>query len=388
MIFEEADRLKAIPPYLFAEIDRIISEKRAKGEDVISLGIGDPDIPTPDLIVQELCREAKNPANHRYPSSYGLKLFKEAAADYYLRRFNVKVDPETEIITTWGSKEGIANIAYTVINPGDVVLVPDPGYLVYKLGTLFAGGTYHVMPLRQENGFLVNLDEIDINAAKKAKIMHLNYPNNPTSATCSASFFEKVSKFANKYNILVCHDNAYSDVYFDPDNKPVSFFNAADSKEAGLEFNSLSKTFNMTGWRIGFAAGNKKVIESLGKYKTNVDSGVFNAVQYAGVAALNNYESLVKANLEIYRKRRKVIFNTLDKTGIKYYKSDATIYVWAKVPEGHTSKSFSELLLNKANVVITPGSAFGAFGEGYFRISITLDDARLAEALERISKVL
>lgn len=388
MIFEESERLKAIPPYLFAEIDRVINEKKAKGQDVISLGIGDPDIPTPDPIIEELCNEAKNAANHRYPSSYGLKLFKQAAADYYLRRFNVVLDPETEIITTWGSKEGIANIAYTVINPGDIALVPDPGYLVYKLGTVFAGGTYHIMPLRQEDDFLVNLDEIDKGFAEKAKIMHLNYPNNPTSATCSAGFFENVSKFANKYNILVCHDNAYSDVYFDPNNKPVSFFNAADSKETGLEFNSLSKTFNMTGWRIGFAAGNKKVIESLGKYKTNVDSGVFNAVQYAGVAALNNYEMLVQGNLEIYRKRRATIFNALDECGIKYYKSNATIYIWAKVPDAHTSISFSELLLNKANVVITPGSAFGKFGEGYFRISITLDDARLKEALERIKKVL
>jgi LL-diaminopimelate aminotransferase len=388
MIFEEAERLKAIPPYLFAEIDRVINEKKAKGEDVISLGIGDPDIATPDLIIEELCREAKNAVNHRYPSSYGLKLFKVAAADYYLRRFNVKLDPETEIITIWGSKEGIANIAYTVINPGDIALVPDPGYLVYKLGTLFAGGVYNIMPLRQKDDFLVNLEEIDTDIAKKAKIMHLNYPNNPTSATCSVDFFEKVSKFANNYNILVCHDNAYSDVYFDPDNRPVSFFNAAESKEAGLEFNSLSKTFNMTGWRIGFAAGNRKVIESLGKYKTNVDSGIFNAIQYAGAEALNNYESLIKGNLEIYRKRREIIFNTLDKTGIEYYRSDATIYIWAKVPEGHTSKSFSELLLNKANVVVTPGSAFGTFGEGYFRISITLDDARIAEALERISKVL
>jgi len=388
MIFEEAERLKAIPPYLFAEIDRIINEKKARGEDVISLGIGDPDIPTPDLIIEELCKEAKNAANHRYPSSYGLKLFKQAAADYYLRRFNVKIDPETEIITIWGSKEGIANIAYAVINPGDIALVPDPGYLVYKLATMFAGGSCHIMPLREEDDFLVNLDEIDKNVAEKAKIIHLNYPNNPTSATCGAGFFEKVSKFANKYNILVCHDNAYSDVYFDTQNKPVSFFNAADSKEVGLEFNSLSKTFNMTGWRIGFAAGNKKVIESLGKYKTNVDSGVFNAIQYAGVQALNNYEKLVQGNLETYRKRRAIIFDTFDKSGIKYYKSNATIYIWAKVPRGYTSKSFSELLLNKANVVVTPGSAFGQFGEGYFRISITLDDARLKEALERIKKVL
>ncbi len=388
MIIEESERLKAIPPYLFAEIDRIINVKKAKGEDVISLGIGDPDIATPSPVIEELYKEAKNIENHRYPSSYGLKLFKQAASNYYRKRFNVEMDPDKEIITIWGSKEGIANIAYVFINPGDTALVPDPGYLVYKLGTLFAGGKCHVMPLKEEKGFLPDIYGIENDIAKKAKLLHINYPNNPTSATCSAGFFQNISDFANANEIIICHDNAYCDVYFDENNKPGSFFNSKDSKAVGLEFNSLSKTFNMTGWRIGFAAGNKKIIESLGKYKTNVDSGVFNAVQYAGAVALDNYEEFLADNLAIYRKRRELVFSALKKTGIDYYKSDATIYIWAKVPNGYTSASFAQHMLHNANVVVTPGSAFGTYGEGYFRISITLSNERLEEALQRMTCIL
>jgi len=388
MTIEEADRLKALPPYLFAEIDRIIQTKREKGEDVISLGIGDPDIPTPDIIIESLYKGAKDSKNHRYPSSYGMDTFKNAVADFYKKRFNVELDPENEIITLWGSKEGIANIAYTFINPGVYSIVPDPGYLVYKIGTMFAGGIPYTVPLKEENKFLMDFSKIDTEIGKKAKLLYINYPNNPTSASCDVRFFKKSVEFANKFNLIVCHDNAYSDVYFDDANKPASFLNADGAKEVGIEFNSLSKTFNMTGWRIGYAVGNKAIISSLGKYKTNVDSGVFNAVQIAAIEAFKNYDDVFKSNLSIYKKRRNIIFNNLDKIGISYYKSDVTIYVWAKVPEGHSSKSFAELLLNKANVVVTPGSAFGDYGEGYFRISITLADNRLEEALERIKKVL
>ena len=388
MLFEEADRLKLIPPYLFAEIDRIIDEKRSRGEDVISLGIGDPDLPTPDLIIEELNRQSRNPENHRYPSSYGLKFFKRAVADYYKRRFKVEVDPESEILTLWGSKEGIANIAYTFINTGDYALVPDPGYLVYKIGTLFAGGHFYEMPLLESREFLIDLDAIDSKTAKKSRIMHINYPNNPTSATCGSGFFDKIADFALENEIIVCHDNAYCDVYFDKNKKPASFLNARKAKDVGIEFNSLSKTFNMTGWRIAFAVGNKNIIQSLGKYKTNVDSGIFNAIQYAAGAALDNYEKLVDKNLEVYKRRRKIVYETFDRIGIRYYMSDATIYIWANVPEGHDSKSFSELLLNEANIVVTPGSAFGKNGEGYIRISITLPDDRLEEAMERIQKVI
>jgi len=388
MFIEEAERLKKLPPYLFAEIDKIINEKKSKGEDVISLGIGDPDIPTPPEIVEELYREAKNPVNHRYPSSYGLMLFKGAVSDYYEKRFNVKLDPSSEIIPLWGSKEGIASVAYAFINPGDIALIPDPGYLVYKIGTSFAGGTAYAMPLLEKNNFLADLKNIDEEVAKKAKIMHLNYPNNPTSADGNIDYFNKVVDFAEKNNILVCHDNAYSEVYFDENKKPVSFLNAVNSKEVGIEFNSLSKTFNMTGWRIGYAVGNKKVIESLGKYKTNVDSGIFNAIQFAATSAFKNYSRYVHQNISVYKSRRELVYSTFDKIGIKYYKSNSTIYIWVKVPEGYSSKSFAELLLNKANVVVTPGNAFGNYGEGYIRISITLPDSRLEEALERIKKVL
>jgi LL-diaminopimelate aminotransferase len=300
----------------------------------------------------------------------------------------VILDPETEIIPLWGSKEGISNIAYTFLNPGDWALVPDPGYLVYKIGTMFAGASSYIMPLKSENSFLVNTGEIDKSVADKAKIMHLNYPNNPTSASCDLNFFRNIRDFAKKHNILVCHDNAYSEVYFDEKNRPVSFLSAEGSKETGIEFNSLSKTFNMTGWRIGFAAGNRNAIASLGKYKTNVDSGIFNAVQYAASAALNDFQKHIDRNLAVYRKRRKLIFDAFDSAGLKYFKSDTTIYIWAVVPDGYNSSSFAELLLNKANVVVTPGSAFGRYGEGYYRISITLEDSRLQEALERIKKVL
>jgi len=350
MKIEESKRLKRLPPYLFAEIDKIIKEKRDQGLDVISLGIGDPDIPTPGGIIEALQDEAENPVNHQYPSSYGMELFREAVADFYMDRFGVKIDPADEVIPIFGSKEGVANIAYTFVD-------------------------------------IIDLDRIDAGIAAKAKLMHVNYPNNPTSAICSIDFYERLAEFALKNNIIVCHDNAYSDTYFG-DNSPVSFLNAGGSKETGIEFYSLSKTFNMTGWRIGCAVGNREVIASLGKYKTNVDSGVFNAVQYAAIKAFKNYKEYSAENNKIYKKRREMVTGILDNIGIEYYKSNATIYVWAKVPEGHSSKSFAKLVLDEANVVVTPGSAYGKFGEGYFRISLTISDDRLKEALDRINGTL
>jgi LL-diaminopimelate aminotransferase len=387
MIFEESERLKSIPPYLFAEIDLIIKKKQEQGYDVISLGIGDPDIKTPDPIVKELCKEAWNKENHRYPSSYGLKAFKIAASNFYKRRFNIDIDPEKEVLTLWGSKEGIANIAYAFINPGDIVLVPDPSYPVYKIGTMFAGGSTYTMPLTEENNFLIDFKKIDIEIAKKAKLIHVNYPGNPTSAICDLDFFNKLVDFATKYNIIVCHDNAYGDIYENQKYKPVSFLNAKGSKETGIEFYSLSKSFNMTGWRISFAAGNSSILASLGKYKSNVDSGVFNAIQYAAASALDNYEEYIDLNNKVYNRRRQKVWELLDKTGLKYYKSYNTIYIWVKVPEGHSSSSFAKLLLDKANVVVTPGNAYGEYGEGYFRISLTLNDEKLEEALDRIKNV-
>ncbi|MCL4377134.1 MAG: LL-diaminopimelate aminotransferase [Actinobacteria bacterium] len=387
MIFEESDRLKSIPPYLFAEIDMIIRKKREQGFDVISLGIGDPDVKTPDLVVEELCRQAWDKENHKYPSSYGLKALKIAASDFYKKRFDIDIDPENEVLPLWGSKEGIANIAYTFVNPGDTVLIPDPSYPVYRIGTIFAGGTTHVMPLTEENNFLIDFNEIDKDVAKKSKLMHVNYPGNPTSAPCNMEFFNKLTDFASEYNILVCHDNAYGDIYSEEKYKPVSFLNAKNSKETGIEFYSLSKSFNMTGWRISFAAGNSNVLKSLGKYKSNVDSGVFNAVQYAAAAALENYEEFINENNRIYNRRRQNVWDILDKLGLKYYKSFNTVYIWVKVPEGYTSASFAKLLLDRTNVVVTPGNAYGKHGEGYFRISLTIEDDRLEEALDRMKNV-
>ncbi len=383
----ESDRLKSLPPYLFAEIDSIINKKKDKGIDVISLGIGDPDIPTADCVVEELCKGARDARNHRYPSSYGMAEFNKAVIDFYGSRFGAKLQ-KSEVIPLWGSKEGIANIAYTFINPGDYALVPNPSYLVYKIGTIFAGGKVYEIPLKEENNFIMDLESVDKNIAQKAKLMYLNYPHNPTSAGCSIEFFEEVVQFAQKYNIIVCHDNAYSDIYYDPQSRPVSFLNARGAKEVGIEFNSLSKTFNMTGWRIAYAVGNKDIIKSLGKYKTNVDSGVFNAIQVASIKALDNYKQLIEKNNHIYNKRRTKIKDMLDKIGISYYDSDYTIYVWSKVPAGFTSQTFAKMLLDKADVVVTPGSAFGRSGEGYFRISLTIADERLEEAIERIKGVI
>lgn len=387
MLFEESDRLKSIPPYLFAEIDTTIRKKKEEGFDIISLGIGDPDINTPDAIVKELCKEAWNKENHRYPSSYGHKVLKSAAAQFYKKRFGIDIDPENEVLPLWGSKEGIANIAYVYINPGDLVLVPDPSYPVYKIGTMFAGGSTYTMPLTEENNFLIDFSKIDGDAARKAKLMHVNYPGNPTSASCDIDFFDKLVDFASEYEILVCHDNAYGDIYAEEKYKPVSFLNAKNSKDIGIEFYSLSKSFNMTGWRISFAVGNSAVLNSLGKYKSNVDSGVFNAVQYAAAAALNDYEEFINSNNKIYNRRRQKVWELLNKLGLKYYKSFNTIYIWTKVPEGYNSASFAKLLLDKTNVVVTPGSAYGKYGEGYFRISLTIDDSRLEEALDRMKNV-
>ena len=380
--------MKNLPKYLFAEIDRIINEKKSQGHDVISLGIGDPDIPTPDNIIKKLCSEAKNPENHRYPSTYGIGEFKESVARYYKKRFSVELDPDKEVLPLWGSKEGIANIAYTFINPGDYSIIPDPSYLVYKIGTMFAGGIPHTLPLKYENDFIMDLDKVSSKIASKARLMYFNYPNNPTSAMGNIDFYNKAAEFADKHNIVVCHDNAYSDIYSSKDERPISFLNAEGSMDVGVEFNSLSKTFNMTGWRIAYAVGNAKIIASLGKYKTNVDSGIFNAIQYSAVEAMDNYEAYTDENNKIYNKRRKLVHKLLDDLGFDYYKSDVTIYVWSKVPDGFTSETFSKMVLDKADVVVTPGSAFGKSGEGYFRISLTIYDNRLEEAVDRIREVL
>jgi LL-diaminopimelate aminotransferase len=386
MSIKWAKRIEDLPPYLFAEIDVKKQEMRAKGVDLIDLGVGDPDIPTPKNIIDALHRAAEDPANHRYPSYEGMPAFREAAANWYKERFGVSVDYKTEVVTLIGSKEGIAHAPLAFIDPGDIVLVPDPGYPVYSVATSFAGGTPHLMPLFEENKFLPDLDAIPENIRRKAKLMFINYPNNPTSAVAERGFFREVVDFALKYGIIVCHDAAYTEVAFDGFNPP-SFLEVDGAKEVGMEFHSLSKTFNMTGWRIGFASGNQKAISGLGKVKTNIDSGVFQAIQIAGIEGLKSYPLGMAERRKIYEDRRNVFCRGLDEVGIKYYPPKATFYVWFEVPEGVSSKEFTSKLLTEAGIVATPGVGFGKYGEGYIRVSITIGKERLIEAVKRLKDV-
>jgi LL-diaminopimelate aminotransferase len=381
-----AKRIEDLPPYLFAEIDAKKQEMKAKGADIIDLGVGDPDIPTPRHIIDALKRAAEDPTNHRYPSYEGMFAFREAVANWYKERFGVKVDPQTEVVTLIGSKEGIAHTPLAFVDPGDIVLVPDPGYPVYSVATSFAGGIPYSMPLLKKNNFLPDLDAIPEDIKRKAKLMFINYPNNPTSAVGDVGFFREIVDFASKYGIIVCHDAAYTEVAFDGFNPP-SFLEIDGAKEVGIEFHSLSKTFNMTGWRIGFATGNKKAISGLGKVKTNIDSGVFQAIQFAGIEGLKNYSLGMAERRKIYEERRNLFCRGLDEAGIKYYPPKATFYVWFEVPKGFSSKEFTGKLLTEAGIVVTPGIGFGKHGEGYIRVSITIAKERLIEAVERLKSV-
>ena len=385
-MFEFSDRLKVLPPYLFAELDRKKNEKIAQGVDVIDLGVGDPDIPTPKPIVEAAKKALENPENHRYPSYVGKLEFREAVANFYKRRFGVELDPKTEIITLIGSKEGIAHFPLAFVNPGDIVICPDPAYPVYKIGTIFAGGVPYIVPLKEENNFLPDLESIPEDVAKRAKIIWVNYPNNPTSAGATLEFYKKLVEWAKEYNVIVASDNAYSEIYTGSE-KPPSILQVEGAKDVAIEFHSLSKTYNMTGWRIGWAAGNKELIAGLGKVKTNVDSGQFGAVQDAGIAALNLPEEEVEKLRSIYRERKKIMTEALEKIGLQVYKSDYTFYLWIKVPEGYTSAEFVGRLIEEAGVVCTPGNGFGEYGEGYFRISLTVPTERLLEAAERIKNL-
>ena len=383
----QATRIESLPPYLFAEIDRKIAAKRAEGVDDISLGIGDPCEPTPHHIVQALCAEAAEPVNHRYPSYFGLPAFRKAIADWYKKRFELDFNPDTEVLPLVGSKEGIAHIHVAYVDPGDIVLVPDPGYPVYNAGTILAGGTSYFMPLTEDNDFLPDLDAIPADVAAKAKLMFLNYPNNPTAAVATDDFFQRVVAFAKKNDIVVAHDNPYSEITFDGYTAP-SFLSTPGARDIGVEFHSLSKTYNMTGWRIGWVLGNAEVIEALGRVKSNIDSGIFNAIQKAGIVALEGPQDCVDTMRAIYRRRRELVIDALAGMGIKAEPMKATIYVWIKAPNGHTSASFAQLVLEKAGVVISPGAAYGPSGEGYVRISLTVPDERLKEALDRMAQTL
>ncbi len=384
---ELARRVKNLPPYLFAAIDKMKQDAIKKGVDLIDLSIGDPDIPTPRHIVEKMKKAVENSVHHRYPSYEGMLSFRQAVADWYKKRFNVSLNPQTEVLSLIGSKEGIGHIPLAFVNPGDVVLVPSPGYPVYPVATLFAGGKSFIMPLVKKNNFLPDLKAIPANIFKKAKLMFINYPNNPTSAIAGRDFYKAVINFAAKHNIIVCHDAAYSEIYFD-NQKPLSFLQIPDAKDVGIEFHSLSKTYNMTGWRIGFAVGNASVLAGLGKIKTNLDSGIFQAVQEAGIEALKTKEPILKKIRNTYQERRDILYRGFKDLGLEVEEPGATFYLWAKVPEGFDSSSFVTHLLDKGGVLATPGNGFGAPGEGYVRFALTINAQRIKEALERIREVI
>jgi len=383
---ELAERLQTLPPYLFAELDRRKSALRAQGVDLIDLGVGDPDLPTPQRIVERMREAVLNPQNHRYPGYEGMREFREAVSRWYERRFGVMLDPEGEVLALIGSKEGIAHIPLAFINPGAYSLVPSPGYPVYHAGTVFAGGKSFVMPLLEKNGFLPDLSQVPPEVTDVATLLFVNYPNNPTAAVADKDFFSEVVEFARRHSLIVCHDAAYSEICFD-NYTPPSFLEADGAREVGIEFHSLSKTYNMTGWRLGFAVGNRDILAGLGKTKTNLDSGVFQAVQWAGIEALTGDQSDVDEMRTVYQKRRDVMVRGIRGVGLEVTPPQATFYLWVKVPPGHDSVSFASLVLDEVGVVITPGSGFGEAGEGYVRIALTVPEARLEEAVQRLQGI-
>ncbi len=385
-VVEPSQRIKNLPPYLFAKIDKMKEEVKKRGVDIISLGIGDPDLPTPPHIIKKLHEASQKVENHQYPSYEGLFLFRKAVADFYKNRFNTTLDPETEVVSLIGSKEGIAHFPLAFIDPGDYALVPEPGYPVYAVATRFAGGNVHYMPLLERNKFLPDLSAIPSDIAKKSKVIFINYPNNPTGATATKDFYLEVIDFAKKYNIIVCHDAAYSEMFYDG-KAPISFLEVKGAMEVGVEFHSLSKTYNMTGWRIGWVAGHREIVGALGKIKTNIDSGIFQAIQEAGAEALLGDQSCVKEMQNIYQERRDILTEGLEKIGFKVNKPAATFYMWIRIPDSWTSSDFAALLLEKAGIVVTPGNGFGESGEGYIRMALTVDKDRLKEAVERIKSL-
>lgn len=377
-------KLESLPPYLFAQIDAAKRKARQEGRNIIDLGVGDPDMPTPGFIIEKLYEAAKDPKNHRYALDQGMPELKQAIADWYKQRFGVDLNPEREILPLIGSKEGIAHLPVALLDKGDLTLVPDPGYPPYRNATILAEGKPQSLALRASNGFLPDLEGISPKVAEKAKLMFLNYPNNPTSAIAEIEFFEKVVQFATKYNVIVAHDAAYSEISFDG-YKPKSFLEVQGAKETGVEFHSLSKTFNMTGWRLGWVAGNETVVSALAKVKSNIDSGIFQAIQIAGITALRDGAAVVEQNNKIYSERAQVFAEGLKSLGWKVEKPKATFYVWVKLPrKAKSSIEFAQILLERANIVATPGVGFGKYGEGYIRFALTVDKEKLKEAVERM----
>ena len=379
-----AKRIEALKPYLFVDINKKIAEKRAKGEDVISFAIGDPDIPTPPHVIEKLCQTAHDPVNHRYPESEGLPELHDAIAAWYKKRFDITLDPATEVLPLIGSKEGIGHIAFCFIDNGDIALVPDPAYPVYAIGTQLAGGRCYYLPLKEENAFLPDLKGIKDFIIKNTKVLWINYPNNPTGAVAGLDFFQRVVEFARQNNILVCHDGPYSEVAFD-DYQPASFMQAEGAKDIGVEFHSLSKTYNMTGWRIGMVVGNAEAIKALRTLKSNLDSGIPQAIQYMAIEALNGPQNYIVEHNAIYQRRRDLIVEVLNRIGLQVTPPKASLYIWAKVPEGYNSVDFTTDLLDQVGVAVTPGIGYGPSGEGYVRLSLTTPDVSLVKGLSRLS---
>ncbi len=377
-------RVEDLPPYLFVEINKKIAEKRAKGEEVISFAIGDPDIPTPSHIIDRLCMEAKTLANQRYPETVGLPELRQSIAKWYQKRFGVSLDADSEVLPLIGSKEGIAHIAFCLINPGDTALIPDPGYPVYPVSVMLAGGRPYYIPLRERNDFLPDLNAIPEYILQKTKLLWINYPNNPTGAVADLDFFNKVVEFAQRYDIVVCHDGPYSEVAFDG-YQPASFMQADGAKEVGVEFHSFSKSYNMTGWRIGMVVGNAMVVNALKTLKSNLDSGIPQAIQYAAIEALDSSQECIQEHNNIYQRRRDLIIEMLSSIGIEARVPRASLYIWAKVPEGYNAVDFTTDLLDQVGVAVTPGIGFGQNGEGYVRLSLTIPDALLVKGLSRLA---
>jgi LL-diaminopimelate aminotransferase len=382
-----ARRLDLVPPYLFAELERKIDEKRKAGIDVISLGIGDPDLPTPRAVVEEMQRQVARPETHRYPSNRGLRAFREAVSAFYRDRFDAEIDPETEVIPVLGGKEGVAHIALACLESGDVCLAPEPGYPPYTSGPLFAGADLHYLPLGEERAFTPDFDSIPAEVWKRANLLFLNYPNNPTGAIAPPDLFARVVELAQRHDVIVVHDSAYSEVAFDG-YRPPSFLTTDGAKDVGVEIFSLSKGWNMTGWRVGWVAGNPEIVERYRSLKTNLDSGMFDALQHAAVAALTAARDFPAEMSEIYRRRRDLMIEALAAIALPSLPPKATPYIWVGVPEGYTSATFTELVLEEAAVVVSPGPSFGPSGEGYVRISLTVADERLEEAARRIASSL
>jgi len=382
-MFKLSKKLESLPTYLFLEIDKAKRKARAEGRNIIDLGIGDPDQPTPRHIIEALYQAAQDPANHRYALDQGMPALRRAIAGWYKRRFNVNLNPDTEILPLIGSKEGIAHFPLAFLNTGDYALIPDPCYPPYKGGTILAGGKPYLMPLRESNVFLPDLKNIPTDIRKKAKLMFINYPNNPTSATAEKDFYEKMVEFAQKNQIIVISDLAYSEIAYDG-YRPASFLEVKGAREVGIEFHSLSKTYNMTGWRIGWALGNAKLISALAKVKSNIDSGIFSAIQLAGIAALDGPQEHIKNMCKLYQERRDILISGLRSLGWQVRSPQATFYVWIKIPKKIDSIKFAGTLLEKSDIVVTPGVGFGKYAEGYIRMALTVSKERIDEAVQRI----